>query len=123
MPEALTDKYSSSTRLMAMAYASCGAEQAVDARCHDRVPALRPPRVVGTREFDEPCAGDVRGDVAALIDVGVAILGAVHHDGWNPDRGQDVADVDLRKRRQPLEAEHEVGELPRQLDGETRPGT
>src|SRR5204863_5693325 len=62
----------------------------------DRVPALGPPGVISSRELDESRAGDVRGDVAPLHDVSVAILGPMHHNRGYADRRQDIPNVDVR---------------------------
>jgi hypothetical protein len=62
----------------------------------DRVPVLRQPGVVGARERDEARARDVRSDVAALLDVRIAIRGPMHHDRRHADRREDVAHVDER---------------------------
>ena len=48
------------------------------------------------RELDEPRAGDVRGDVAALLDPRVAVAEAVDDERRRLDRRQHVANVGLR---------------------------
>jgi hypothetical protein len=52
--------------------------------------------VIGARHLDEPGAGDPLGDVPALVDVHVGVVCPVDQDRRNPDRGQDLPDVDLR---------------------------
>lgn len=47
------------------------------------------------RELDEAGAGHPRRDVAALLDLGVSIAAAMEHQGWDGDRREDAANVDL----------------------------
>src|SRR5437667_10990394 len=47
-----------------------------------------------TCQFDELCAVNPFGDIAAFFDAGIQITGAMKHQRWNPDGRQHVADVD-----------------------------
>jgi hypothetical protein len=51
--------------------------------------------VVRAGELDETCAGNVRGDEAPLLEVGIAVRRPVHDDGRNTNRRQDVPHVDI----------------------------
>jgi hypothetical protein len=56
--------------------------------------------VVAARQLDEPGARDPLGHVASLVDVHVDVIRAVDQDRRHLDRGQDLADVDLRVHAQ-----------------------
>ena len=53
-------------------------------------------QVILAGKLDEARARDVLGEEPAFLDVGVAVVGAVHDERRHPDRGQDVAHVDRR---------------------------
>src|SRR5262245_29466796 len=61
----------------------------------DHVSILGPPGVIYAQELDKACAGNARGDVAALLDVRVAILRPVHDDRRNANRRQYLPHVDM----------------------------
>ena len=51
-------------------------------------------------ELDELRAGDLRCEIPALRDVDVVVAGAVEDERRDPDRRQDVPDVDVRVHAQ-----------------------
>src|SRR5262249_21347403 len=61
----------------------------------DRIPVLRPPRVVRARELHEPRTRDLRRDVPTLFDLRIAVVGPMNDDRGHANRRQDVTDVDV----------------------------
>src|ERR1700754_4343221 len=74
--------------------------------------------VVGSLEFDHPCAWDVVGVIPTVLD-GNPVVAAMQHEGRNPHGGNDWPDIDLeigrdvrachrRTHRHPLEQTREA---------------
>jgi hypothetical protein len=76
-------------------------------RVQDRLGVADEPEVVITRHLDEPGVGDVLGEVSPVRHVDQAVVRAMQDQRRDPDRGQDVPDVELAEH--PTGLEHHAG--------------
>jgi len=64
----------------------------------DRFDVPHPRPVVDAVEFDQPCPGDLRGQLTPVLQRDY-LVSTVQNKGGNPHASQDVADVDLTNTR------------------------